>query len=63
MNLFLFKLDLIFAGSLINIFLGNLSLLEYQVITEAIPDIVGSKLIGLVTSRAEIPELLKVNTK
>jgi len=62
-NLFLFKLDLIFAGSLINIFLGNLSLLEYQVITEAIPDIVGSKLIGLVTSRAEIPELLKVNTK
>jgi delta-1-pyrroline-5-carboxylate synthetase len=32
------------------------------VITEAIPDTVGSKLIGLVTTRAEIPELLKVNT-
>ncbi|KAK7387418.1 hypothetical protein VNO78_28214 [Psophocarpus tetragonolobus] len=31
------------------------------VITEAIPDTVGSKLIGLVTSRAEIPELLKLD--
>ncbi|KAG4920295.1 hypothetical protein JHK84_049146 [Glycine max] len=33
----------------------------HKVITEAIPDIVGSKLIGLVTSRAEIPELLKLD--
>lgn len=48
--------------SLINTFLGNLSHLKFQVITEAIPDTVGGKLIGLVTSRAEIPELLKVNT-
>jgi delta-1-pyrroline-5-carboxylate synthetase len=31
------------------------------VITEAIPDTVGSKLIGLVTTRAEIPELLKLD--
>jgi len=34
---------------------------EMQVIIEAIPDNVGGKLIGLVTSREEIPELLKVN--
>ncbi|XP_019419158.1 PREDICTED: delta-1-pyrroline-5-carboxylate synthase-like [Lupinus angustifolius] len=33
----------------------------HQVITEAIPDNVGGKLIGLVTSRAEIPELLKLD--
>ncbi|CAL5203128.1 unnamed protein product [Lathyrus oleraceus] len=33
----------------------------HKVITEAIPDTVGSKLIGLVTSRAEIPELLKLD--
>jgi hypothetical protein len=46
--------------SLICIFLGNLPYLKFQVITEAIPDTVGSKLIGLVTTRAEIPELLKV---
>jgi len=32
-----------------------------QVITQAIPDSVGGKLIGLVTSREEIPKLLKVN--
>ncbi|KAH1263236.1 Delta-1-pyrroline-5-carboxylate synthase [Glycine max] len=32
-----------------------------QVITEAIPDTVGGKLIGLVTSREEIPELLKLD--
>jgi len=50
--------------SLINkYFLCNFSLLELQVITEALPDSVGAKLIGLVTSRAEIPELLKVKTK
>ncbi|KAJ1422265.1 Aldehyde/histidinol dehydrogenase [Sesbania bispinosa] len=34
----------------------------HKVITEALPDTVGAKLIGLVTSRAEIPELLKANT-
>lgn len=33
----------------------------HKVITEAIPDTVGSQLIGLVTSRAEIPELLKLD--
>nr|ABY89287.1 pyrroline-5-carboxylate synthetase [Phaseolus vulgaris] len=33
----------------------------HKVITEAIPDSVGEKLIGLVTSRAEIPELLKLD--
>ncbi|KAK7305789.1 hypothetical protein VNO77_43701 [Canavalia gladiata] len=33
----------------------------HKVITEAIPDTVGSKLIGLVTSREEIPELLKLD--
>ncbi|KAI4307580.1 hypothetical protein L6164_030752 [Bauhinia variegata] len=33
----------------------------HKVITEAIPDNVGGKLIGLVTSRAEIPELLKLD--
>ncbi|KOM39161.1 hypothetical protein LR48_Vigan03g254300 [Vigna angularis] len=33
----------------------------HKVITEAIPDSVGAKLIGLVTSRAEIPELLKLD--
>jgi len=54
---------LIFSVSLINIFCVIFSLLELQVITEAIPDSVGAKLIGLVTSRAEIPELLKVSTK
>ncbi|PKI46609.1 hypothetical protein CRG98_032951 [Punica granatum] len=32
----------------------------HKVITEAIPDSVGPKLIGLVTSRDEIPDLLKV---
>lgn len=31
-----------------------------QIITSAIPDSVGKKLIGLVTSRDEIPDLLKV---
>ncbi|MBA0697047.1 hypothetical protein Goari_003556, partial [Gossypium aridum] len=31
------------------------------VITEAIPDIVGGKVIGLVTSRDEIPDLLKLD--
>lgn len=30
-------------------------------ITDAIPETVGGKLIGLVTSREEIPDLLKVN--
>lgn len=30
-------------------------------ITDAIPETVGRKLIGLVTSREEIPDLLKVN--
>lgn len=35
--------------------------MKFQVITEAIPKTVGGKLIGLVTSRAEIPELLKVS--
>ncbi|XP_020208247.1 delta-1-pyrroline-5-carboxylate synthase [Cajanus cajan] len=33
----------------------------HKVITEAISDTVGAKLIGLVTSRAEIPELLKLD--
>ncbi|MED6172661.1 Delta-1-pyrroline-5-carboxylate synthase [Stylosanthes scabra] len=33
----------------------------HKVITEAIPDTVGGKLIGLVTTRAEIPELLKLD--
>ncbi|XP_054797792.1 delta-1-pyrroline-5-carboxylate synthase [Prosopis cineraria] len=33
----------------------------HKVITEAIPKTVGGKLIGLVTSRAEIPELLKLD--
>ncbi|KAG4962287.1 hypothetical protein JHK82_038976 [Glycine max] len=33
----------------------------HKVITEAIPDTVGGKLIGLVTSREEIPELLKLD--
>ncbi|KAI5430400.1 hypothetical protein KIW84_034834 [Lathyrus oleraceus] len=37
------------------------SAILHKVITEAIPDTVGSKLIGLVTSRAEIPELLKLD--
>lgn len=32
-----------------------------QVITSAIPKSVGEKLIGLVTSREEIPDLLKVS--
>ncbi|KAF3787131.1 Delta-1-pyrroline-5-carboxylate synthase [Nymphaea thermarum] len=32
-----------------------------QIITEAIPDTVGGKLIGLVTSRDEIPDLLKLD--
>jgi len=32
------------------------------VITDAIPETVGGKLIGLVTSREEIPDLLKVRT-
>ncbi|MBA0725777.1 hypothetical protein Golax_022336 [Gossypium laxum] len=33
----------------------------HKVITEAIPDIVGGKVIGLVTSRDEIPDLLKLD--
>ncbi|XP_059667857.1 delta-1-pyrroline-5-carboxylate synthase-like isoform X1 [Cornus florida] len=33
----------------------------HKVITEAIPDIVGKNLIGLVTSRDEIPDLLKLD--
>lgn len=33
----------------------------HRVITEAIPDTVGGNLIGLVTSREEIPELLKLD--
>ncbi|KAF4386198.1 hypothetical protein F8388_016450 [Cannabis sativa] len=33
----------------------------HKVITEAIPDNVGGKLIGLVTSREEIPDLLKLD--
>ncbi|KAJ4840986.1 Delta-1-pyrroline-5-carboxylate synthase [Turnera subulata] len=33
----------------------------HKVITAAIPDTVGGKLIGLVTSRAEIPDLLKLD--
>ncbi|KAJ7960168.1 Delta-1-pyrroline-5-carboxylate synthase [Quillaja saponaria] len=33
----------------------------HKVITEAIPDTVGGRLIGLVTSREEIPELLKLD--
>ncbi|KAF7831029.1 delta-1-pyrroline-5-carboxylate synthase [Senna tora] len=33
----------------------------HKIITEAIPETVGGKLIGLVTSRAEIPELLKLD--
>ncbi|XP_020202258.1 delta-1-pyrroline-5-carboxylate synthase [Cajanus cajan] len=33
----------------------------HKVITEAIPDTVGGKLIGLVTTREEIPELLKLD--
>ncbi|XP_022765098.1 delta-1-pyrroline-5-carboxylate synthase-like isoform X2 [Durio zibethinus] len=33
----------------------------HKVITEAIPDTVGSKVIGLVTSRDEIPDLLKLD--
>lgn len=33
----------------------------HKVITEAIPDTVGGKLIGLVTSREDIPELLKLD--
>ena len=33
----------------------------HKIITEAISDTVGSKLIGLVKSRAEIPELLKLD--
>ncbi|KAF3433642.1 hypothetical protein FNV43_RR24745 [Rhamnella rubrinervis] len=33
----------------------------HKVITEAIPDSVGGKLIGLVTSREEIPDLLKLD--
>ncbi|KAF5476139.1 hypothetical protein F2P56_007875 [Juglans regia] len=33
----------------------------YKVITSAIPDTVGDKLIGLVTSREEIPDLLKLD--
>ena len=32
----------------------------HKVITDAIPETVGGKLIGLVTSREEIPDLLKV---
>lgn len=32
-----------------------------QVITSAIPENVGERLIGLITSREEIPELLKVH--
>ncbi|XP_074582434.1 delta-1-pyrroline-5-carboxylate synthase 1-like isoform X2 [Curcuma longa] len=33
----------------------------HKVITEAIPDVVGEKLIGLITSREEIPDLLKLD--
>lgn len=33
----------------------------HKVITDAIPDTVGGNLIGLVTSREEIPELLKLD--
>ncbi|XP_074567087.1 delta-1-pyrroline-5-carboxylate synthase-like [Curcuma longa] len=33
----------------------------HKVITEAIPEVVGEKLIGLVTSREEIPDLLKLD--
>ncbi|KAI3956032.1 hypothetical protein MKW92_033757, partial [Papaver armeniacum] len=33
----------------------------HKVITEAIPESVGSRLIGLVTSREEIPDLLKLD--
>ncbi|PON37367.1 Delta l-pyrroline-5-carboxylate synthetase [Parasponia andersonii] len=33
----------------------------HKIITEAIPDTVGGKLIGLVTSREEIPDLLKLD--
>lgn len=38
------------------------SSLNSQVITEAIPDTVGGKVIGLVTTREEIPNLLKVSS-
>jgi delta-1-pyrroline-5-carboxylate synthetase len=34
---------------------------KLKVITDAIPETVGGKLIGLVTSREEIPDLLKVS--
>jgi hypothetical protein len=36
-------------------------ILVMQVITEALPKSVGPALIGLVTSRDKIPDLLKVN--
>jgi hypothetical protein len=36
-------------------------ILVMQVITEALPKSVGPTLIGLVTSREKIPDLLKVN--
>ncbi|CAN6442843.1 unnamed protein product [Victoria cruziana] len=37
------------------------NIILHKVITEAIPDTVGEKLIGLVTSRDEIPDLLKLD--
>ncbi|KAK9127040.1 hypothetical protein Syun_015837 [Stephania yunnanensis] len=37
------------------------NIILHKVITSAIPDSVGEKLIGLVTSREEIPDLLKVH--
>jgi hypothetical protein len=42
---------------------GSLTFFFLQVITTAIPDTVGGELIGLVTSRDDIPDLLKVGTK
>lgn len=62
MNHFLLNHIFDFFNLINKYFLCNFSLLVLKVITEAIPDSVGEKLIGLVTSRAEIPELLKVNT-
>ncbi|XP_031488425.1 delta-1-pyrroline-5-carboxylate synthase-like isoform X2 [Nymphaea colorata] len=37
------------------------NIILHKIITEAIPDTVGGKLIGLVTSRDEIPDLLKLD--
>lgn len=56
LSAFTWFLFVLVSGSLTTIFL-------LQVITAAIPDTVGGKLIGLVNTRDDIPDLLKVRTE